>query len=1225
MQLSSRILTALAVLILAVAVVAVRAGSPGTVDAATGTINALNVGTCYATSTDIFEVEDCDDGDGDGEYDVAGRDSLSEAGKLYATYAYDPKTAPDSPRGVLMYSNLIKVSISDSQRDKRTPVLLAVDGVDNAALIAANLVDDTGTTDIDESTVEPAEDSPLATIRGDFGGIKLDDPTFRWERRDANDPFVFTSTTQRTVNGITIDKKTSTDPIRPMFTVEGNDSPISLYGMFDADGDDTASDAEFKKLNTYLAIDEDVGPGRVGVTDGPGEVSPWFSVLVSIPADATVTLQYVVYETSEREVLVGGLKETADASQSNGYESESLDRYSPYFTETEGNATSALVVKARADGREIEQNLRLRETERFSGVYVGYLKLTDPNGTDGDEEDDNWGLDVGPATGMGDTIDDAAVLGVQSGPVVIEYRDTDGATRELNIEIDTVPPSVQIDIPAHESEGQDTSPEFAGDFNDDNSGLRDDTFRLYVDHTNDTNEDGVSEGSNLALDLRVDRVAQIKYGYVSTETTNGVVESTDDYSGYDTTPTFGVISHTDLFLSEDDELKVVEGDTHADGANLGGFADSERISFGVDDENGRFNNTIDYHALVVDVAGNIGFSDSDDEGPRFINNLGETPESDQEPERYNVLGWYARHVFYLDEKDPEIIEEQTVTGFYGEDDDGVPVPNRSGILVAFDRPVDADSIGPNTFSVTLDPVSAGTSGVSGDVIDVDADGRAVYLLLSEELASDATPVVDITTNEWVSDPAGNRLTGGEQTGFDAKDGIIPVLSVTLGGGSGSGEGDEGPTKLTMNSIVVSIDADEEINSTPSLVVLCSNIGWGDDNANGLSDLVDARSGDLEKSSATFDVDGPATYDCKYDDERQVKLVELQSYSRPGLTWEYQWVNLSDKDEKLNDGKLTVVAYARDRRSFESLDGEKKYNWGAATAEFRFDDTINEPGSVPGDSETVTESRPFVLLTYEDETTVSVDEFQIDGTVQEIASIGGNRFLYWPEALEIGSHTVTVDATDAAGNDRSDEIGFEVAERSPFNLKLIAGWNAVSLPANPVDNAIEGVFTEGVIDMVAGWDATDPEKPWSIATRMEDEWSTHEEFATLNKVHAQYGYWVHAQGFVTQRVQLVGGINRTDPEITPPDLVSIPTLAGWNFVGVIDQDGDQTEDNFGETLANGVDDDGNDVMVEAGDYLGNNKRAYTWDAIRSEFQILEDGDYIDIGDGIWVYYGGGIAP
>ena len=63
MQLSSRILTALAVLILAVAVVAVRAGSPGTVQAATGDIGVLNVGTCYTTDDDAFGVGDCNDGD----------------------------------------------------------------------------------------------------------------------------------------------------------------------------------------------------------------------------------------------------------------------------------------------------------------------------------------------------------------------------------------------------------------------------------------------------------------------------------------------------------------------------------------------------------------------------------------------------------------------------------------------------------------------------------------------------------------------------------------------------------------------------------------------------------------------------------------------------------------------------------------------------------------------------------------------------------------------------------------------------------------------------------------------------------------------------------------------------------------------------------------------------------------------------------------------------------
>ena len=36
-----------------------------------------------------------------------------------------------------------------------------------------------------------------------------------------------------------------------------------------------------------------------------------------------------------------------------------------------------------------------------------------------------------------------------------------------------------------------------------------------------------------------------------------------------------------------------------------------------------FNNAVDFQALVRDLAGNVGFSDSDPTGPRFINDLGE--------------------------------------------------------------------------------------------------------------------------------------------------------------------------------------------------------------------------------------------------------------------------------------------------------------------------------------------------------------------------------------------------------------------------------------------------------------------------------------------------------------------------------------------------------------------------------------------------------------------------
>ena len=612
------------------------------------------------------------------------------------------------------------------------------------------------------------------------------------------------------------------------------------------------------------------------------------------------------------------------------------------------------------------------------------------------------------------------------------------------------------------------------------------------------------------------------------------------------------------------------------------------------------------------------------------------------PEKYNVLGWYARHVFFLDETDPAIFEEQTVTGFYGENDDDVPQPSRSGILVAFDRAVDPDSIDVGTFSVTLDPVGDAAKGEAATVTDVDPQGKLVYLKLAEELASDATPLIDVATGEWVADPAGNRLTGGDVTAFDAKDGISPIITVTLSGGSGTGEGSEGPSMLTKNSIVATISSDEEIYATPYLVVVCSNMMWDtdttdtDDERTGeVADLEKKRSGALSNASANFD---SITFDCGTNkdlkDSRNRKIQQTQSYTKPGLEWEYQWVDFTE-DKGMPDGKLTVLAYARDPQSYAGSKGSRKigatalpadtYNWGAGTSEFRFDTMLDDPTPKPAAGGTTTEARPFVLLNYDDASTVSVSEFKIDGTVQEVQVLGDNRFLYWPESLSVAEHSVSTKAVDAAGNEDTFTYKFTVAERKAFNLKLIAGWNAVSFPANPIDPMIENVFTDPVVDMVAAWDTADPSKPWSIATKMGGEWSTNGDMATLTKVTAKYGYWVHAQGFTTQRVQLVGGIDRVDSSVVPPDLVSIPTLTGWNFVGVIDQDGDQTQANWGEVLKTGT------TSVTALDYLGMNAiKSYTWDSVRNRFDTLEPGDTIKVGQGIWVYFAGenmppGIAP
>ena len=1286
MQLSSRILTALAVLILAVAVVAVRTGSPGTVEAATGTIDVLNVGTCYTTSTDVFGVRACDDGDGNMD-DLAGYDlvpsdnepgAISVVGTVNATYSFDPLTGADSPRGILKNADLVKVSIEDTGRDKRTPVLLpvgsapfAISAIDyeeitktfkNIGIDAqAPVVDNPDTTDVNEAVTEASRDGLTAETVVEFtaedgtkmyhvaGDMYWGAADGSWAARTDGDDFDFNAGDDREpgVEGLKVeidpdDADEATEGVQtavqylPMHAGDG--AVFKFYGWIDKGTTNNAAgvkdaDEPFQDLGSAYVPDEDRGPGRAYGEPG-GAVAPWLNVQVH---NGAAVLQYVVYHTSEREVLAGGRK----ANQYGGANHPTADQQ-PAYTKDEGSDTAgvnddvALAVRAKSDGNADFQDLWLLETGRFTGRYEGYVRLTDPDGDGGVADAPNdWGLELQNASSH-DEMGGAAVLGVESGPVLIEYRDTDNKIRTRSIAIDTVPPAIQIDVPAHESRGRNTTPLFAGAYSDADSGLREESFRLYVDNTNDKVEGGGDDGDNvLALDLTVNEATDLS-GYVAD--TPKPIRSVDEYSGFVDGPAqFGVLEHTVIFDLEETKTDIehIEGDRHDDGAATGSFSDSIRIRLNDEDkgEIDEYNNTIDFHALVVDLAGNVGFSDSDDTGPRLINDYGkpDTGDDKRKPGKYNVLGWYARHIFFLDEKEPVVEDTQTVTGFYGINDSKKPMVNRSGILVAFDAAVDADTVGKDTFEVTLDPATGQSSGSQANVVDATVNGRSVYLLLGEELASNATPSLQIASGKSISDPAGNQLfsggdlTGDNETSIEINDGIAPKLSVTLSGGSGTGEGNEGPDQLTNKAMTINIESDEEIHTTPAITAVCSNLAWtvtdpdGDSETKGLSDFTGARSGASDADTATFDQsqfrcgDGAVTAEI-------IQQQQVKSFSRPKLDWEFEWQNF-DAPKLLPDGKVAVVAYGRDRRSYVNLDGEKTYSWGVATSEFNFDTTKPALDPTPGDEETITETRPFILLNYVDKSTVSIESFELDGTAQEVSKLGTKRFLYWPESMSIGSHDVSVEAIDAAGNKTgADEYSFTVAARKDFDLKLIAGWNAVSVPANPLDPTIDAVFTEGAIDMVAAWDASDPEKPWSIATRMEGEWSTHSDFATLTKITAKYGYWVHAQGFVTQRVALIGKRNRESADLVPPDLVEIPTLAGWNFVGVIDQEGDQTQDNFGDELETG------DGKVAASSYLGKHAvRSYTWDAIRSRFDILEDDEIVTVGQGIWVYFGDGIAP
>lgn len=1298
MKLAAKIFTALAIA-LAISYVAARDYTPDA-SAAAGKIDVLNVGTCYATSSDVFGQADCIDNANEDDTTYAldsggnsGIQGLETASTVFATYAVDPKTSAEEPRGVLQDADLIKISILDSGRDRRTPVLLRAGTDQHPDLTAAlNCYDDNGVFQSGAARDGGSPDGIDRELCGVYNLINtgattpLDgDDLLVYNRgqnfvnRDARaTPRVEFTNSRPSGNVIEVSLPSPNDdnedylPLHREFAGNdlSDDTVIRFYGYLVSTSDNprggcqtpiTESEsmalsgldsAKICDLTGLVRFDEDIGSGSTTVEVDAG-VAPWITFGMGVATDDKVLVRYVYYQTSEQEEIIGGKKQGSE------YGSDTP----PKFTKDEsGTQPDALLLEGVGDGVVRSQNLWLKETGRFTGRYEGYLRLTDANGnTVGD--DANWGRATGAATSFDN--DGAAVLGVQGGPVNIRYRDSDGNIQAVPISIDTEPPEILVESPAYKENFADQRVRVVGTFSDGESRLREDSFRLFLDNNDDSDENGVAGDPVFDLSVDDDGTDQDggKYGCVGinnpTDAEDPVVQLTEDYTGArepNCEQQFGIIGASDLYLSLEDSsgnmaLAEIDPDDFNDGAEEGSFDDIARLDIEIDEDE-ELNNTVDFQAFVLDIAGNIGFTDSDLTGPTFIRDYG-TKMSDRKADRYNVLGWYSRHIISIDQQDPRL--GRAITGFYGEDDDENAEANVRGLMLLFDGAIDASSVDNSTFEVELDAVS-GSDPVKATVVDVDVVGDTIYLLVSEDFAPDATPKLSVRTGRSVRDPAGNSLTsnddldgvGDEARELESEDGIAPTFEIELSNGSGTGTGDEGPSKLTKDSIVVRITSNEDIQSSPSVSFVCDGFTWID--TKGTAATTDDETLDMDRLLSNrrgkLSAQTPATIEpndeegmCKDGDALQVAATP--AYSRPGNTWEYQWRNPTDPDSTshLPDGNVTVVAFGRDTSSWrDEYDGsqDNSFNWGAATAVFELDAELEPPtrgdtpeniemyGSVqPREGADVFESRPFVLLTFQDASTVSIDSFKMDGTAQDITALGNNRFLYWPEALSFGKHKVEVESVDAAGNEEDFSYEFEVKQRTAFTIELLAGWNAVSVPAMPVSPNIGDVFTIDEVDQVVGWDSSTPEAPWRIATKVDGVWSTNAEFAPLTTIATGMGYWVHASGFVDQPVMLAGVPDRESAANAPAGPVGIATVKGWNFVGVVDTDGDQTQDgDFGEELMNSKDE-----MVTATAYLRTYKQAYTWDPIKSQFNVVEGGDNIEVGDGIWVYYADGfnLAP
>ena len=580
------------------------------------------------------------------------------------------------------------------------------------------------------------------------------------------------------------------------------------------------------------------------------------------------------------------------------------------------------------------------------------------------------------------------------------------------------------------------------------------------------------------------------------------------------------------------------------------------------------------------------------------------------------LGWFVPTATAQDQR------HSSVTGYFGIDEDGYPIPDRHGIMLVFDGPIAPETVSVSTFRVSLNDETF------AEVIETRVDGPFVFLKLAHELTSDATPILGIAEGEEVEDLAGNS-TNQRKFGFvQVKDGIAPLLAVTLSGGSGIGAGDEGPDRLTNDTIDIRITSDEPLQGAPRVVVVCESLGWTEredsrEVGRDTDDFVANRNGPFSRRPQ----EPPGTsYTCGYDADADgnddvFELTEDVANSRPGEVWELTWRNPTGPTTSLRDGELVVVAYGRDRSRYERY-GETVSNWATAKEGFGLDTQFGSENPVenvlvfPKDGSKVTESRPFILLEFPEATSIELKSVILDGVeiVGEFEEVGTNEFVFWPSSMKRGDHTVRVSASDSAANVTDFEFEFETVRRGDFVLELYPGWNAVSVPADPIDGSVSAVFSQTAVDAVVSYEPPDAEgPPWRMAVRRGGSLVANPNFGNLSEIRAGRGYWIKASSYVHQPIALKESVSMDDRLTIPPTLLD-SKVNEWNFVGVVDVDGDQTESDFGKWLR-----DATQNEISARDYLGNFTWAYTWDAIRGRFERLLADDPMIIGYGVWVYY------
>ena len=566
--------------------------------------------------------------------------------------------------------------------------------------------------------------------------------------------------------------------------------------------------------------------------------------------------------------------------------------------------------------------------------------------------------------------------------------------------------------------------------------------------------------------------------------------------------------------------------------------------------------------------------------------------------------------------------------------------SKTEVSVNFSEALDAGSVDSDGSDFEVAGATVTAASRQADDEDTTVNEEMIVDLTVTDLEPDAKPLVSVVGP--VTDKAGNPVDTDDDAASQvtASDGIGATITsleldrdltveedevaislsfdeklatagvvITVHGPRGGSLSAKRPTPLSGSATFTVDDSDAHPTGAYGVSVQVTDLG--NNTTNNLTEVEDEEPsiGDSDADASGNDmklltIDNGPIGDANFDGDIDGDDVTVE--------------DTSDTDNVEELEVASVDASARTITLRGGFDGDAEdlavtYHYVPEGATFQVDHSAPTVTVDPANDTTVKDQSPFIRIVFDEDeypgdgyTSVTLDAATLtmpDGTDKDVISMfqagtaDNIEFIWAASDLALGDYTLTVSATDAAGNILEDAATeFTVAKRTA-EIDLRPGWNLISVPGSlaPDKRGINDVFTDAAIDIVLTYDAR--KRNWFRATTQGDgslgQPGSSLELATVS---SRTAYWVHSTGVVTQAVDLLGASSQEPP-------VSIDLVAGWNLIPV-------------RTTEVGSD------PVDADSYLSglNWTRAYGYNNTTQVFASVLPGSDATLAEnsGYWVY-------